>query len=312
MTEMKQILPLYGLTFIRNEYFILWKDPNFEGKNKFSSLLQEMKLFIYREVKLNAYFETSTEKALEMIKRKQFNKIILISNIGPDYNGRKFVQISRKILRFDVVVLFFSENREHLKWLQSFPNALYTDNIDFCKEYILNFNLTGLQNLNMKIQSYYKINLKPLTNDCISFPNFINTTKYESIKFENKNPYFKKAYIYNQNNRSILCMDEKRNVFFKPVASLNVSDYKWYLTMIDKKITLFSNGSYLSANIQKGIATGTEFMDRYYFEIIQDGYVIHYGNINYILTIDGSNAKITPGYQITYNQVFKIIEPIEF
>ena len=27
ITELCQILPLYGLTFKRNEYFILWRDP---------------------------------------------------------------------------------------------------------------------------------------------------------------------------------------------------------------------------------------------------------------------------------------------
>ena len=81
ITEMDQILPLYGLTFKRNEYFVLWRDPNFEGQNDFSDYLRERQLFIYQYAQMNAYFESSTERALEIIQKKKFNKIILISTM---------------------------------------------------------------------------------------------------------------------------------------------------------------------------------------------------------------------------------------
>ena len=45
---------------------------------------------------MNAYLEDSLEKALEIIKRKKYNKIILISNIGLDKAGKKFVEVARK------------------------------------------------------------------------------------------------------------------------------------------------------------------------------------------------------------------------
>ena len=47
---------------------------------------------------------------MELIKKKRFNKIILLSNIGKDLSGIKFVEISRKILGFDIILLFFSNN----------------------------------------------------------------------------------------------------------------------------------------------------------------------------------------------------------
>ena len=59
ITEKEQILPLYCLTFKRNEYLILWKDPNFVYENN----LKEQKLFIYDLAKMNVYFETNTERA---------------------------------------------------------------------------------------------------------------------------------------------------------------------------------------------------------------------------------------------------------
>ena len=68
--------------------------------------------------------ENSFEKALEIILRKKYNKIILISNIGLDLSGKRFIEVARKILNFPVIGLFFSSNLDHLKWIKDFPNVL--------------------------------------------------------------------------------------------------------------------------------------------------------------------------------------------
>ena len=91
ITEMDQILPLYGLTFKRNEFIVVWRDPHFKGQNDYSDYLKERQLFIYEYAKMNVYLTGSTEEALDIIKRKKYNKIILISNIGLDLGGKKFV-----------------------------------------------------------------------------------------------------------------------------------------------------------------------------------------------------------------------------
>ena len=160
ITEMEQILPLYGLTFKRNEFLVIWRDNHFKGDNEYSEFLKERKLFIYEHAKMNAYFESSLERALEIIKRKKNNKIILISNIGLDLAGKKFVEVARKILGFNVMVLFFSGNPDHLNWLKDFPNALYTASADFYQKYILiNYKINNIP-LN-KINIFIK-NLKVL------------------------------------------------------------------------------------------------------------------------------------------------------
>ena len=151
ITELCQILPLYGLTFKRNEYFILWRDPQLKDKINY---LKEQKLFINKYAKMNSYFESSTEKALEIINRKKYNKIILISSIGEELSGKKFVVVARKILEFDVLVLFYSNNSKDLTQLQDFPNTLYFSNNDFYKDYILNYNYNGLIELKNKIDKY--------------------------------------------------------------------------------------------------------------------------------------------------------------
>jgi hypothetical protein len=147
INNMNQILPLFGFTLKRNEYLIIWKDSNLNENNNFSPFLNDIKnIFLYEFLDKNIYFEGCTEKALELIERKKFNKIILISNIGLDLSGKKFVEIARKILGFNVMVLFFSNNTIHLDWIKNFPNSLYTNQTEFCAKYISNYNKDGLIN----------------------------------------------------------------------------------------------------------------------------------------------------------------------
>ena len=151
ITEKEQMLPLYGLTLKRNEYFVIWRDPNFVGKNDYTDYLINAKMILYKNEKINVYIESCTEKALELINRKKYNKIILISSIGLDLSGKKFVETARKILGFNVMVLFFSVNKQHLTWIQNFPNALYTDNTNYYKKYVKNYNKKGLLDLKKEI-----------------------------------------------------------------------------------------------------------------------------------------------------------------
>ena len=45
---------------------------------------------VYKSENINVYIMPNTEEALELIKRKRFNKIILISSIGLDLSGKTF------------------------------------------------------------------------------------------------------------------------------------------------------------------------------------------------------------------------------
>ena len=307
ITEKNQILPLYGLTFKRNEYFVIWRDPNFSGQNDFSNFLKERQLFIYKYAKMNAYFVSSTEKALEIIKRKRFNKIILISSIGLDLSGKKFVEIARKILGFDIVVLFFSNNQKHFSWLQSFPNALYTNDANFYKEYIMNYNYNGLLNLKKKIENYYGINLS-FTNDFFKFSNFQNQVNYSSLTFFGPNKYFKKVVIKLRNTIQVLYMAQNGTIGFVSPFYLDNSCF-WYVTMMGNEITFYSNGRYLGANLQQRQIISDQYMQRFMFTKINntnDEYVFYFQNQNNILTANG-NFAILHNYT-GKNQIFKLVE----
>ena len=312
ITEFDQILPLYGLTFKRNEYIVIWRDNHFKGENDFSDYLKARKLFIQKYAKMNAYFEYSSEKALEIIKRKKNNKFILISNIGLDKAGKKFVEVARKILGFNVVVLFFSANKNHFSWLQDFPNALYTSNDDFYKDYILNYNQKGLLDLKRKVEERHKIKLK-FDNDFLRFPNFVNDKKYSDIIFGEPSPYFKKVRINNSQNKSVLCMENKGDPCLKPISGLDISPYSWYVTLMNNEITLYSNGNYLGVDENSKKATREEFMKIVFkFEKIDEiDYIIYYKDKNNVLTVNGKNLVIQKENYNKSNQIFKLVEEIE-
>jgi hypothetical protein len=311
ITEMEQILPLYGLTFKRNEYFVIWRDNHFKGQNNFSKYLKERQLFIFQYAQMNAYFESSSEKALDIIKRKKNNKIILISNIGLDLAGKKFVEVARKILGFNVMVLFFSANSKHFSWLQNFPNALYTSSDDFYKKYILNYNKDGLLNLKKEVEARYKIKLM-FDKDYLKFPKFVNNEKYDNIFFGEPSPNFKNVIIKNQKNNSILCMDNNRQPCFKSVDGLDIKSYSWYVTLMNGEITLYSNESYLGGNVDTKKATGEEFMKTFkYEEIKTNEYIIYYNDKSNVLTISGNEAILQNESSNKNNQKFKFIEGID-
>jgi len=314
ITEKEQMLPLYGLTLKRNEYFILWRDPNFQGKNTFSNFLNIQKLYAFKATKMNIYFENKTENALELISKKKYNKIILISSVGKDLSGKTFIEAARGILGFDVVVLFFSQNREHLKWIQDFPNALYTDNMGFFQEYILNYNQQGLYELKNKMEKSYGIKLN-LTGNYLEFPKFINEKGYKDIIFDDKSPFFKKVIIKNTENNLVFYLNKDRVGAFCTVNQLdksNINYYKWYITMIRNEITFFSQENYLDANLEKKTAVGFQYMKRFKFEKInEDEFIFYYETKNNLLTIKGNLAVLQNENSNYKNQKFELFDITE-
>ena len=137
ITENEQVLPLFNLDFKINESLIIWRDPAINENKSFAKVFNVSKMYINQFLRINAYFKDSIENALELIKRKKLNKIILISNIGLDLSGKKLMEIARKILDFPVIILFFSSNLNHLKWIKEEKNILYTRDTNFYKKYII-------------------------------------------------------------------------------------------------------------------------------------------------------------------------------
>ena len=175
---------------------------------------------------------------------------------------------------------------------------------------MINYSEIGLLNLKNKIEKYYKIKLIFYT-DFFKFPNFVKDTKYDNLFYNKPSPYFKKVIIKNDINRSILYMDDNMKPGFKSDINLNISPYYWYVTIKDNEITLYSNGCYLSVNIELKKITGEKYMKVFNYEKINENeYLIYYNDKNNVLTINNNNAIIDKERTNKSYQIFKLIEDI--
>jgi len=306
ITEMEQILPLYGLTLKRNEYLVVWRDSSYGKKIEGNNFLDEGKMFIYKESKMNSFFVGSIEKGLEIIQRKRYNKIILISNIGLDLSGKKFIDVARKILGFDVMVLFISNNEDNLGWLQNFPNALYSNENKFFEKYVSNYNREGLIQLKKEVENKYKIQLR-FTNDFLSFPKFADNKRYNDLFFNDINEYFRRVIIINKLDKKALSM-ENGKVKFISYQDSEIESLIWYITIIVNEITLYSNEFYLEADKNERIAKGYPYMKIWEYELKGSEYLIYFEDKNNVLTIEGDKALLKNENKNQSNQLFSFID----
>ena len=304
ITEKYQILPIYSITVKRNEYFVLWRDPNCKGKNDYANYLLERKLYFMEKAKMNIYFENSTEEALHFLHRRKYNKVIIITSIGLDLSGKKFIEVARKILGFNAMVLFFSSNEDHLKWIQKFPNCLYSNSAKIYEEYISNFNEKGLKNLKKKVEKEYNITLRPFSKDFLAYPNFKNMEYYYSLNFTSYSPYIRHLTIFCKNKNCYLYLDNNKS------KTGTFQDYIWDATIVDDEITLCFDGNYLDVDEDNETIIGSQYMKIWKYKKTEKGqyyFIYPYKKFNNILSMEGNTLKINkskPGK----NEIFKLID----
>ena len=246
---------------------------------------------------------------MELIKRKKLNKIILISNIGLDLSGKKLMEIARKILDFPVIILFFSKNLMHLKWIQEEKNILFTSDTNFYKKYILNYNEKDLIELKKEIENNFKIKLQ-FTRDYLKFPKFIGNRKFKDIIFDEIVPNFKKVIIKNIKNQNILIMDEKGDISFKPNGNVDNANYSyfWYVTINENEITLYKDQFYLGIDIKNKKIVRDQYMKILNYQLCAKYYLIYKQTKEWILTDNKNEAVVDKKNERNYDQLFSFIE----
>ena len=201
--ELSQICPFLGIKLKRVEYCCIWRDNNFSKNpiynNKFDNIfkkfLAERMKYIEQYAEFNIYPCQTTEEAISLIKRKKYNKIILLSNIGTDLGGKKFVEQARKIIGNDVIVLFLAYNDAHLDWVKNYKNALFSNDPYFYEEYLRCFSenekygfsddniIDNILTLKEKMESHYKVKFN-FTDDFLNYPKFKASGKYSDLSFD--------------------------------------------------------------------------------------------------------------------------------
>lgn len=287
----------------KNEYYVIWRDPNFDTSRYYGKHLDDRKLFCLREANMNVYSFKSTEEALKFIvKRKnKDDKIIYITNIGNDLGGKRFIEIVRKIYKFDIMVLFYSNNTNHFNWIKNFPNCLYADQKDIYEKYLTNYNRIGLKNLKKIVEEKYKsynLKIKEFTHDFLCVPN------EENINNQNYKRYIRHVKIFCKNQNKYLCMKENGKVMLQNKFDNNCLWDATFLNqekgqVINKTITIRSNNLYIKKEKQE--AVGARNMNIWNYKIFKikdyNDNEVHYcfmdpENENYFLSAEESQIKI--------------------
>jgi len=195
--DLDQICPFISAKLERQEYCVIWRDPNFSKeliqKNKFDKIfkdfLKERIKYIEQVAKYNIYPCETSEEALNLIRRKKYNKIILISNVGDDFGGKKFVEEARKIIGNNVIALFIAYRVEHLRWITQFPNAIFSNEKTFYEEYLECFNDSDAKSVKenidaliKKIENHYNVHFN-FNDQYLYFPNYKESGHYSDLTF---------------------------------------------------------------------------------------------------------------------------------
>ena len=189
--NLAQICPIISVKFRRDEFCIVWRDDNFSEEaiynndfdKMFKNFLGECIKYIKQSAKYNVYPCQTTNEALDIIRRKKYNKIILISNVGPQFGGKTFVEEARKIIGNDVIVMFLAYMQQHLKWITKFKNALFANKAEFYEEYLDCFgNKARMNQLIEKIQNHYQVKFN-FDNKFMDYPLYKDSGKYSDLSF---------------------------------------------------------------------------------------------------------------------------------
>ena len=202
ITDKNQILPLYGISFRRIKYLVIWRDYNFDSKNpnhynindfqQMQDFHREIKKIVSRELDSKIYYIQTTEEAIKLIKRKKYNKIIILTN--GNNNGRDFILNARKIMKSNSIAAATVFNVGiHISWVKDMSNTFLLNGLDFHKKFfrgVMNNDINALNELRNEIIKYYRdtsipyFNLKDFDEDLLKFPNFKEEGSFQDLIFD--------------------------------------------------------------------------------------------------------------------------------
>ena len=198
INDLNQICPFLSCKLKRVEYCVIWRDNNFSSdpiyNNKYDKLfkdfLNEKMTYINEIAKFNIYPCQTSEEALDLVKRKKYNKIILISNVGSDFGGKQFIIDARKIIGNDVICLFLAYRYAHLDWVKNFKNALFSNESKFYEKYLDCFFdknedecKKALLELKDELENHYNVNFN-FDNNFLNYPYYNkNINKFSDLTF---------------------------------------------------------------------------------------------------------------------------------
>ena len=200
ITETSQILPLLNVTVERVESLIVWRDNNFNpsnpnGYSNFNEMLDfnlKIKKYAAFNFKTKIYYFYDSNEALNFIKRKKYNKIILITNGAND--GIGFINNARQIIGNNTISLVTCYMAQYyMSIVKNNENILLNSKHHDCiKEFLnlaINQNINALRNLQNQIETKLKeidnsFCFQPINTNAFYFPKFKDSGEFSELSFD--------------------------------------------------------------------------------------------------------------------------------
>lgn len=162
-----QFIPLCSFTIMRKDHYILWKDENIEnGEN--SEYLKQLS----KRMEVNVYSTKHLEEAVQIVGKKKYAALKLITNGGTDLSGKKLIEQARSIIGSNFICLVFARSQSHLDWVCEMENVLFTASAEMFRKFAsLQMKQKEVLSFVEELQEEYDHRFKINEEELLNFPN---------------------------------------------------------------------------------------------------------------------------------------------
>lgn len=107
-----QFIPCCSFSIMRKDHCIIWKDENISNDENSKYLIE-----LSKNSEINVYTKNNVDSAIDLIRKKKYSALKLITNAGANKNGRDLILQARKIIGSNFVCLVFAVSEGHMEWI---------------------------------------------------------------------------------------------------------------------------------------------------------------------------------------------------
>ena len=179
-----QFIPCLSFTVMRKDHYILWKDEKLDNSEN-AGYMNDLS----KNMEVNIYGKKSVAEALEVIRKKKYAAVKLMTNAGENLTGKDLIIKAREIVGSDFVCLVFAGSKGHMEWISKMKNVILTTDSDEFKEFAaLKMNVVSVLNFIEKIRGKYETRDYKFQIDeesLLKFPNCENEPYYRNYNYRN-------------------------------------------------------------------------------------------------------------------------------
>ena len=146
-----------------------------------------------RELNTKIYYVQDDRKAIKLLERKKYNKIIIITN--GNNNGQNFIMKAKDIIGSNPIAAVSAYDiSKHIQWVKYMSNVLILNGMDFHEKFfkcIINNDKDLFVELKNEIINYYNdipdFNLIEDIQNLFNFPNFKSSGSFGDLTFKEDN-----------------------------------------------------------------------------------------------------------------------------